>query len=332
MNKSFARTEKPAADTLLPLQGTLQRKCACGNCSTASGECAECAKKKDTLQRKAGHQTSATEVPTIVREVLAAPGRPLDVPTRAFMEPLFGHDFSRIRVHTDARAAESAREVSALAYTVGQDVVFGAGQYSPETERGSWLLAHELTHTVQQRSSGVSTAEADSTQPLQVGPVESSHEMEADTFAQRVILGGHKPNRLEGLAGDNVSVTGLMLARTDCSKLKYGQCPTGVYSCGYGGSGTCGWVGPSRGGCICLGANKPPVAKVLAVLAILGLSVALLATVIAALLDPEPATKLGLAGLTVAEAALLLTMLGYKEPDSSGPTASRGSSEGASVA
>lgn len=63
-----------------------------------------------------------------------------------------GHDFSRIRIHKDASAAKSAEKIHALAYTVGQDIVFGAGQYAPETDTGRRLLAHELTHTIQQQS------------------------------------------------------------------------------------------------------------------------------------------------------------------------------------
>jgi hypothetical protein len=80
--------------------------------------------------------------------VPGSPGRPLDPATRAFMEPRFGHDFSRVRVHADALAAESAAAMEAAAYTVGHDVVFGAGQYAPETSRGRSLLAHELAHVV----------------------------------------------------------------------------------------------------------------------------------------------------------------------------------------
>ena len=71
-------------------------------------------------------------------------------------EPRFGYDFSQVRIHTDARAAESARAVNARAYTVGREVVFGAGQYSPGTAAGQRLLAHELTHIVQQRASAPS--------------------------------------------------------------------------------------------------------------------------------------------------------------------------------
>ncbi len=101
------------------------------------------------------------DVPPIVRSVLNSSGQPLDPATRAFMEPRFGHDFSRVRVHTDARAVESAREVHALAYTVGPNVVFGADEYAPTTHRGRGLLAHELAHTIQQRSATGAPPSAD---------------------------------------------------------------------------------------------------------------------------------------------------------------------------
>jgi Domain of unknown function (DUF4157) len=115
----------------------LERKCACGG----SSECGECGKKK--LQRKTAEVTEPVTVPPIVHEVLNSPGQPLDRQTRAYFEPRFGYDFSKVRVHTDPSAAESARAVNALAYTVEHDIVFAAGQNKP-------LLAHELTHVVQQ--------------------------------------------------------------------------------------------------------------------------------------------------------------------------------------
>jgi hypothetical protein len=89
-------------------------------------------------------------VPLIVHEVLRSPGQPLDPAIRAFFESRFGHDFSQVRVHTDGQAAESVRAVNALAYTVGRNVVFGAGQYAPGTAIGRRLLAHELAHVIQQ--------------------------------------------------------------------------------------------------------------------------------------------------------------------------------------
>lgn len=90
----------------------------------------------------------------ILQEVLASPGQPLDGATRAFFEPRFGHDFGNVRVHADERAAESARVVHASAYTVGRDIVFASGRYHQSTGEGRRLLAHELTHVVQQGSSG----------------------------------------------------------------------------------------------------------------------------------------------------------------------------------
>ena len=93
------------------------------------------------------------EVPPIVQSALASPGRSLDAATRAFFEPRFGHDFGQVRVHCDDRAAESARMVSAHAYTVGRNIVFGYGQFSAVRREGRRLLAHELTHVVQQESS-----------------------------------------------------------------------------------------------------------------------------------------------------------------------------------
>src|SRR5215472_18998624 len=91
------------------------------------------------------------EVPASVYEVLGTEGQSLDSETLSFMEPRFGHDFSQVRIHADERAAESAQAVNARAYTLGQDVVFGQGQYRPGTTAGKRLLSHELTHTIQQQ-------------------------------------------------------------------------------------------------------------------------------------------------------------------------------------
>jgi hypothetical protein len=109
------------------------------------------------LQRKSGGSEQPGTAPPIVNEVLRAPGQPLDAATRNFMEPRLGCDFNQVRVHTDAKAAESAKAVNALAYTVGQDIVFGAAQFQPGRRAGRRLLAHELSHVAQQ-------------QPLQTAP------------------------------------------------------------------------------------------------------------------------------------------------------------------
>jgi hypothetical protein len=90
------------------------------------------------------------EAPPIVHETLHSPGQPLDTATREFMEPRFGRDFSGVRVHTGTQAAESARAVGARAYTVQNNLVFSEGSFAPGTGEGQRLIAHELTHVVQQ--------------------------------------------------------------------------------------------------------------------------------------------------------------------------------------
>jgi hypothetical protein len=107
-------------------------------------------RKRQMIQRKPVNNEERSEIPPIVHEVLRSPGQVLNDSTRLFMELKFGHDFSKVRVHTDSKAAESAKAVNAKAYTVGKNIVFNAGQYSPETNAGKQLLAHELTHTIQQ--------------------------------------------------------------------------------------------------------------------------------------------------------------------------------------
>jgi Domain of unknown function (DUF4157) len=104
------------------------------------------------LQRSSTAPNQASEVPDIVHDVLRSPGQPLDLATRALMEPRFGHDFSHVRIHTGGDADRSARDINARAYTVGKNIVFGASQFAPGMSEGRRLLAHELTHVVQQNS------------------------------------------------------------------------------------------------------------------------------------------------------------------------------------
>ena len=103
-----------------------------------------------TIQRRATGARGPMDAPTSVDRALAGPGRPLEAGLRRHMEDRFGYDFSRVRLHTDAAAAHSARDVDAQAYTVGNDIVFGAGRFAPATHEGRRLIAHELTHVVQQ--------------------------------------------------------------------------------------------------------------------------------------------------------------------------------------
>ena len=180
------QTEPPAKP-----KENLQRKCACGSQAIAGGLCSECEQEQrfglaanngsediceqeadriadqmwatpadsgssgvaSPVQRFSAQSNGRMDVaPASVDQVLAGPGRPLEPALRKDMEQRFGHDFSRVRVHTGEKASELARAVNALAYTVGHDVVFGAAQFAPETSGGRRLLAHELVHTIQQGS------------------------------------------------------------------------------------------------------------------------------------------------------------------------------------
>jgi Domain of unknown function (DUF4157)/OmpA family len=165
---------------------SLQRACACGG--PGDGECEECQKKREgTVSRVATQSSASGTAPPIVNNVLRSSGQPLDPATRSFFEPRLGRDFSRIRVHTDAQASESALAVGASAYTVGRDIAFAAGHYAPGTNAGRKLLAHELVHTVQQASGPAYSA------------VQRQFQFDCriDPFKIKDALGGNKSAALE---------------------------------------------------------------------------------------------------------------------------------------
>jgi hypothetical protein len=120
----------------------------------------------------------------LVSGVLTSPGQSLDAATRSRMEPLFGFDFSQVRVHADADAARSAASIGARAYAVGPHIVFGGGEHAPNSRAGATLMAHELAHVVQQR--GRMSADLDS---LEIGASRGSAESSAHLAAQQVIAG-----------------------------------------------------------------------------------------------------------------------------------------------
>jgi hypothetical protein len=165
----------------------IQRKCA--ECASGQGTCSKCAEVDGVIQRKPiastitplvqrqSKEPEEEEEETLHRKETSSEtseaasdleaqingvkggGQPLPESVRNYFEPRFGHDFSQVRIHTDARAAASARGEHAHAYTVGQHVVFDAGAYSPATPSGQRFLAHELTHTIQQtRNPGISAS------------------------------------------------------------------------------------------------------------------------------------------------------------------------------
>lgn len=134
------RTEGPVAP-VAPARRRLSRQCAA----------CEDEERIRLLHRKPGPgETAPGEAPGLVHEVLRSSGEPLEGSARAFFETRFQSDFSQVRVHADARAAQSAAAVNARAYTVGSDIAFARGQYQPLSPPGRRLIAHELAHVVQQ--------------------------------------------------------------------------------------------------------------------------------------------------------------------------------------
>lgn len=197
MNKSTATAAAKATPT--PAAQVFRRQCACGN-HTSSGECENCAKKKvqrklsigasndpleqeadyvaeqvlgnnfpgvfarplPIIQRHAEQATGASDaVPHSVERAVSGTGRSLPPLVQKDMETRFGHDFSQVRIHTSEAAAHSARDIQASAYTLGNHIVFNSGKFTPSNTEGKRLLAHELTHVIQQSgASGKTIARA----------------------------------------------------------------------------------------------------------------------------------------------------------------------------
>jgi hypothetical protein len=184
-------------------------------------------------------------MPASVQQVVSSPGNQLDVTTRSLMESRLGCDFAGVRVHSNGGAAESALAVGAAAYTVGQHVVFGAGQYSPHTPSGRGLLAHELAHVVQQSGASPSSdlvirgsrgpAEAEARQTAQSvtsGAEASPVRTRVPRSIQRAPLSAdadpiHKPliddfRKKHGLPPGGVDPSGNRVGPSD-AEIKYGE-------------------------------------------------------------------------------------------------------------
>jgi outer membrane protein OmpA-like peptidoglycan-associated protein len=159
---------------------TIQRKCACG------GTCTKC-------QSESAQQEQHTWQHILQR---TGSGQPLESGVMEFMETRFGEDFSEVRVHTDTHTAQTAQRLNAVAYTVGRDIFFGSGQYHPQTMEGKQLLAHELTHVVQQQH-GI--------QRQQVGGIPGDqYEQEADKIAHTVVR-RKRPSKPEAIADERMA-------------------------------------------------------------------------------------------------------------------------------
>jgi hypothetical protein len=165
------------------LVAVLQR---CGGTSCPPGTCDH--DDEPALQRQAASPAMGA-VPAALHDVVRLPGEPLPSAVRQFMELGFRHDFSHVRVHTDAAAARTAESVRARAYTVGRDVVFGAGQFMPDTAAGQRLIAHELAHVIQQGGTSDVRQETGrlAAQPLTVSNPSDPAELEADRAACTVL-------------------------------------------------------------------------------------------------------------------------------------------------
>jgi hypothetical protein len=173
-----------------PLPGPLlQRKCA--SCAQGGAKCSNC-REEEHLQRKpvgAGSSSSVNQVPQVVNEALGnRSGRSIDPTARGLMESRFRHDFSQVRIHHDALANRAAASVNAAAFTVGNSIWFGAGQYQTATNRGLYLLAHELAHTIQQRGQASAVQGR-----LNIGSVHDAAEAAADRAADAVLKNDRVP-------------------------------------------------------------------------------------------------------------------------------------------
>jgi hypothetical protein len=155
--------------------GLLQR---CGDQACSTSGCQQPAGEHGALREWSPQRGAADP-----EQMLRSPGRPLDTRTRAVMEPGFGHDFTHVRIHTDADAAAAAQVMGANAFTLGRHIAFAFGQYAPGTYTGNRLIAHELTHVLQQQALKASHAA-----PVITSAGDPS-EREADANASVVMAG-----------------------------------------------------------------------------------------------------------------------------------------------
>ncbi|BDI30383.1 hypothetical protein CCAX7_24340 [Capsulimonas corticalis] len=190
------READTVADRVMRTEAPMvQRECAGpGKC-----DCPKCRQEQEEKLARAGEGSAVTEdAAPLVQSVVGSTGQPLDTATREFMEPRFGHDFSRVRIHADTQASRSAEAVSARAYAIGPDIAFRSGEYQPGTSEGKRLLAHELTHTIQQgaalrqvmRDPNFTPAPAN-TSPASAPPPASAPAANVPASAKTVTYKGH---------------------------------------------------------------------------------------------------------------------------------------------
>jgi hypothetical protein len=273
--------------------------------------CAACEdEEKAMLHRKADGSNDAEfeDASESVGNVLSSPGTPLDASAREYLEPRFGLDFSHIRVHTDERASESSRSVGALAYATGQHIVFAAGRYDPRSTPGRRLIAHELTHTIQQGG--------------------GRHRSRGESGARQSLTVSRRAAGLQRL----IQRVG------ECAGKSYKDCSGSCIPAGGKGTGLCIWSGQLKTGCICYRRDQPMLRAIeqvlfdLVIAALIAAGIVLtaagIAAIIACLAGPcEAAALVGAVG--AAAAAIIMAIIG-KKPGSAagGPSAANSASAG----
>jgi hypothetical protein len=161
--------------------------CSCGDDEETM--CDEC--RHNAIARRASDSSAVrSPSPSVVSQMMRSPGHALDGGTRAFFEPRFQRDLSGVRIHTDSHAAESAAALRAHAYTLGNDIWFGAGKYAPDSHDGRHLLAHEMAHTFQQQASTPDASSLLRRSAVTVGRHDDPLEAEAEHVADSVM---HSP-------------------------------------------------------------------------------------------------------------------------------------------
>ena len=234
----------------------LLRKCACGGKQTDDEQ-----RRSPLLQRKARHSLDDDSAPAIVETALRSGGETLPEEMRRHFESRFGHDFSQVKIHTDSLAARSARAVGARAFTVGSDIVFNSGEFQPLTTDGRHLLAHELTHVVQQSAMPVQVG------ALRVGAPDSRCEHEADSVAERIVrapLAAGSAGTLAGGALPRASIGGIGTAPAviqrvgECAGRSFRNRNCNGTPCRTAANepGTCQWTGVTNG-CVCYAQYRP---------------------------------------------------------------------------
>lgn len=290
--------------------------CACGGdcprCSAKAARPGPMRREAMRLGREAAPAPAAAaagaELSTAVAVGTAGGGRPLDPQARAFMEPRFGRGFGHVRIHADGAAARSARAIGALAYTVGDHIVFAAGRYAPHTADGRRLLAHELTHTIQQGTGGA-------------------------TFVGRSVA-----------AGIGTGAAGLVQRVGECASKTYRTCFGGCVPADGRGTGFCAWGGSIAVGCVCYRRDQPMLRElqqllfnlIIAALIAAGIviAVAAIAAIIACLSGPCEVAAL-IAALGYAGAMIVLGIIGGSGGGGAaggGPVAAAGEAGGAGPA